>query len=65
MKGTKKAQDLKPATVEIVVPALPANAPTTFGGPNSGNIGFKDMPAPKALTGGAESAFILDQTSNK
>jgi hypothetical protein len=58
-KGAKKAP--RPAVVEIVVPSLPESAPTTFGGPNSGNIGYKDMPAPRALTGGATSAFILDQ----
>ena len=49
----------KAATVEIVVPSLPAAAPTTFGGPNSGNIGFNDLPPAKALTGGATASFIL------
>jgi hypothetical protein len=58
MKGAKKAP--KATTVEIVVPAMPENTPTTFGGPNSGNIGFKDLPPPRALTGGATSPFKLD-----
>ena len=57
-KKAKKAE--KATTVEIVVPALPADAPTTFGGPNSGNIGWNNLPPAKALTGGAESAFILN-----
>lgn len=60
-KARKAAPTSKPAEVpvEVVVPALPVNAPTTFGGPNSGNIGWNNLPAPKPLTSG-DAPFTLD-----
>ncbi len=60
MAKTTKATRATPAAtpVEIVVPA-PTAAPM-FGGPNSGNLGWTNMPAPKPLTGGAAASFTLD-----
>jgi len=50
----------KAAPVEIVVPTLPVSAPRTFGGPNSGNLGFSGIPEPRPLTGGKATPFNLD-----
>ena len=60
-------ESASPELVEIALPEMltAKKVPTMFGGPNSGNIGWRDMPKPKALTGGAKTPFVLDDDNSK
>ena len=62
MAQSGKTAKASPAAVpvEVIVPALPVATPTTFGGPNSGNLGWDGIAPPRPLTGGTSAPFTLD-----